>query len=90
MSVLKNFTTHTLATVSENELVHRRLTKAAFVSLFIASIDLFTGISPRITCYHIICFGPGLTSINVFCAAGFSLLGMDLAISGLFRKEDII
>lgn len=87
MSVLKNFTTHTLATVSENELVHRRLTKAAFVSLFIASIDLF--ISPRITCYHIICFGPGLTSINVFCA-GFSFLGMDLAISGLFRKEDII
>lgn len=88
MSVLKNFTTHTLATVSENELVRRRLTKAVFVSLFIASIDLF--ISRRITCYHIICFGPGLTSINVFCAFGFSLLGMDLAISGLFRKEDII
>lgn len=90
MSVLKNFTTHTLATVSENELVRRRLTKAVFVSLFIASIDLF--ISRRITCYHItgICFGPGLTSINVFCAVGFSLLGMDLTISGLFRKEDII
>lgn len=88
MSVLKNFTTHTLATVSENELVRRRLTKAVFVSLFIASIDLF--ISPRITCYHIICFGPGLTSINVLCAAGFSFLSMDLAISGLFRKEDII
>lgn len=74
MSVLKNFTTHTLATVSENELVRRRLTKAVFVSLFIASIDLF--ISPWITCYHIICFGPGLTSINVFCAFGFSLLGI--------------
>lgn len=88
MSVLKNFIIYILVIVLENEFVRRRLIKVAFVLLFIVSIDLF--ISSRIICYYIICFGFGLISINVFCVFGFFLLGMDLVICGLFRKEDII
>lgn len=88
MSVLKNFIIYILVIVLENEFVRRRLIKVVFVLLFIVSIDLF--ISSRIICYYIICFGFGLISINVFCVVGFFFLGMDLVISGLFRKEDII